>query len=289
MKHAILILSSYGIDYLVNNIRQYAKYQDVFDIFIHVDGKTYSDIKIAYENKAINIVEYVSDWANMSNIKYVGHEYSGWRFSFELVLMEMHLFKRAIENGGYNTYHLTSDSCYLYKDIDVFLDFFGKNPDTNLIGLGMEFKKEIFDESLGLEKKYKSSQWLSLSHKTLSKIIETNLFDKIYQDWRNGLIDSPNYEGAYDEVVLQTYIANHIFNNINEENFWQARYVLWADASPIGSPNTLDINLLERDIELDEWELNNAFWCRKIDYKNEKSMNFLNYLKKNYGNKKIEK
>ena len=72
MKHAILILSSYGIDYLVANIKQYHDLQNVFDIFVHVDGKTFLDINEIRKEDGMTAIEYLSKATDMSNIKYVG-------------------------------------------------------------------------------------------------------------------------------------------------------------------------------------------------------------------------
>lgn len=293
MKHAILILSSYGIDYLAENIKQYSEYQDIFDIFVHVDGKTYLDIKEKRKEEGITAVDYITKLTGMSNIKHIGHEYNSKRFSFELILSEIYLFRRAIEFGTYQAYHITSESCFFYKDIDIFLDFYKRNPDINLIGLENLGDRNIYNEKTGIKTPYKGPQWFSLSHKTLNRIIEAELFEKIYDDWKNGLIENPNrLWGAFDELVLQTYIANLILSDINVENFWQSRYILWGDVGyslRIGSPNTLKMGILESNVKLNEWELTNSFWCRKIDYKKEDSVEFLNYLKKNYGNKKLDR
>ena len=43
MKHAILLLSSYGIEYL-NNFLGHFNNDKWYDIYIHLDGKTKSDI-----------------------------------------------------------------------------------------------------------------------------------------------------------------------------------------------------------------------------------------------------
>ena len=288
MKHAILILSSYGVDYLVENIKQYSEYQDIFDIFVHVDGKTYEDI---LSHSVSGFRQYVGKLTEMNNIKYVGHEYQAKKYSFELLLSEFHLFRRAIETDTYCIYHIVSESCYLYKDKDVFLDFFEKNPDINLIGLET-LSGNIFDEETGIKNVYKGPQWLSLSHKTLSKAIKKHLFEKICDDWENGLIDKPDGSGAIDEIVLHTYIMNFIIDDKGKETYFQSRFILWGnydERTNNGSPNTLSTDFLKKGIKMNEYELKNSFWCRKIDYKNPESKNFLKYLKINYGKIKIEK
>jgi len=288
MKHAILILSSYGVDYLVENIKQYSEYQDIFDIFVHVDGKTYEDI---LSHSVSGFRQYVGKLTEMNNIKYVGHEYQAKRYSFELLLSEFHLFRRAIETDTYCMYHIVSESCYLYKDKDIFLDFFKENPDTNLIGLEM-LSENIFDEKTGIKNVYKGPQWLSLSHKTLSKTIKKHLFERICDDWENGLIGKPNGSGAIDEIVLHTYIVNFIIDDMEKETHFHSRFILWGDygeRTNNGSPNTLSTDFLKKGIEMSEYELKNSFWCRKIDYKKPESKSFLKYLKMNYGKIKIER
>ena len=288
MKHAILILSSYGVDYLVENIKQYSEYQDIFDIFVHVDGKTYEDI---LSHSVSGFRQYVGKLTEMNNIKYVGHEYQAKRYSFELLLSEFHLFRRAIESDTYCMYHIVSESCYLYKDKDIFLDFFKENPDTNLIGLEI-LSENIFDKKTGIKNVYKGPQWMSLSHKTLSKIIKKHLFERICNDWENGLIGKPDCSGAIDEIVLHTYITNFIIDDMEKETHFHSRFILWGDygeRTNNGSPNTLSTDFLKKGIEMSEYELKNSFWCRKIDYKNPESKNFLKYLKINYGKIKIER
>lgn len=291
MKHAILILSSYGVDYLVENIKQYSEYQDIFDIFVHVDGKTYEDI---LSHSVSGFRQYVGKLTEMNNIKYVGHEYQAKRYSFELLLSEFHLFRRAIETDTYCMYHIVSESCYLYKDIYVFLDFFEKNPDINLIGLET-LSENFFDEETGIKKVYKGPQWLSLSHKILSKIMNEKLFDRIYNDWNMGMIKKSTeiHGGAIDEIVLHTYLLNFIFDDEEKNNIhYHSRFILWGDygeRTNNGTPNTLSTDFLKKGIKMKEYELKNSFWCRKIDYKKPESKNFLKYLKINYGKIKIER
>ena len=43
MKHAILLLSSYGIDYLNHFLKQFNN-DNRFDIYINIDGKTKKDL-----------------------------------------------------------------------------------------------------------------------------------------------------------------------------------------------------------------------------------------------------
>ena len=293
MKHAILILSSYGIDYLVANIKQYSKYQDIFDIFVHIDGQTLLDFNEMRKEQDTNFLEYLSEVAGVENIKYVGHEYQSKRYSFDLIFSEIHLFRRAYEYGKYQSYHLTSESCFFYRDIDIFLDFYKRNPDINLIGLKEIENTNIFDEKININSVRMGPQWFSLSYNTLKRCIESGLFEKLFEEANKGLINYPGSVGALDEIVPQTYIANFILTDIDKENWFHSRFIVWGDVGlpryKFGSPNTLIMEMIENGVELNEWELNNSFWCRKIDYKKKESMEFLEYIKKNYGNKKIDK
>ncbi len=76
-------------------------------IFVHVDGKTQMEIFETQKNIGISAVQYLSNLTGMMNIRYVGHEFHSERYSFELILSEIHLFRRACETGKYTAYHLT--------------------------------------------------------------------------------------------------------------------------------------------------------------------------------------
>ena len=71
MKHAILLLSSYGIDYMNAFLSQFNN-DKRFDIYIHIDGKTKSDIE---NNETIT----------KSNIIYIKHLFKSKRKSTEMV------------------------------------------------------------------------------------------------------------------------------------------------------------------------------------------------------------
>ena len=113
MKHAILLLSSYGINYLKNFLTQFGN-DKRFDIFIHIDGKTQIDI----ENKKTIL---------KSNIKYIKHNYRLKRFSIEMVDAMFELLIIADKSDNYSYFHYFSDNCYLIKTLDEFYDFFIRN------------------------------------------------------------------------------------------------------------------------------------------------------------------
>ena len=109
MKHAILVLSSYGTEYLNNFLIQF-KNDDRFDIFVHYDRKTKKDIK--------NKKEVLK-----ANIKYLANKYKSKRFSAEMVKAMILLLSNANKVYDYDYYHFFSESCYLVKQrksVDVF-------------------------------------------------------------------------------------------------------------------------------------------------------------------------
>ena len=71
MKHAILLISSYGINYMNNVLSQFNN-DKRFDIYIHIDGQSKIDIE---NNKTIT----------KSNIKYIKHLYKSKKNSIEMV------------------------------------------------------------------------------------------------------------------------------------------------------------------------------------------------------------
>ena len=113
MKHAILLLSSYGISYMNNVLSQFNN-DERFNIFIHIDGKTKIDIDI---NKTIT----------KSNIKYIKHLFKSKRYSTEMVDTMFELLSIANKTDNYDYFHFFSDTCYLIKTLDDFYQFFIQN------------------------------------------------------------------------------------------------------------------------------------------------------------------
>ena len=70
MKHAILVLSSYGLDYLNNFLYQFNN-ESRFDIYIHISGKSHIDFKNG--GTKLN-----------SNIKYINNIHNSTRFSIKM-------------------------------------------------------------------------------------------------------------------------------------------------------------------------------------------------------------
>ena len=124
MKHAILLLSSYGIDYLNNFLAQFNN-DKRFDIYIHLDGKSKMDV----DNHSKIII---------SNIKYLGHIKNPKRFSIEMVDVMYELLIIANKAHYYDYYHFLSESCYLVKSLNKFYNFFVKNNLNSYLEYGID-------------------------------------------------------------------------------------------------------------------------------------------------------
>ena len=113
MKHAILLLSSYGVDYLNNFLYQF-KNDTRFDIYIHLEGKSLFDFKNG--ETIIN-----------SNIKYCNNIHQSKRFSIGMVDAMYDIMSIANSKYNYDFYHFFSESCYLVKSLDYIYNYFEIN------------------------------------------------------------------------------------------------------------------------------------------------------------------
>ena len=96
MKHAILLLSSYGINYLNNFLSQFNN-DKRFEIYIHLDGRSKTDIE---NNKTIT----------KSNIKYIKHLYNSKRYSIHMVDAMLKLLIEANTNNDCDYYSVDVSS-----------------------------------------------------------------------------------------------------------------------------------------------------------------------------------
>ena len=183
MKHAILLLSSYGINYMNNVLSQFNN-DKRFDIYIHIDGQSKIDIE---NNKTIT----------KSNIKYIKHLYKSKKKSIEMVDIMFNLLSIASKTDNYAYFHYFSDSCYLITTLDEFYQFFIQNNNKTYINYNLE-KNFLYKNSRYTL--YKGSQWMSLHinivHKLLDNII---LFNKYKEAIRNRTIRL--ITGAPDELI----------------------------------------------------------------------------------------
>lgn len=262
MKHAILLLSSYGINYMNNVLSQFNN-DKRFDIFIHIDGNTKIDIE---NNKTIT----------KSRIKYIKHIYKSKRFSFRMVDAMLELINIANKTDEYDYFHFFSDSCYLIKTLDEFYQFFIQNINKSFMDYNLTNHFLYKNQSFIL---YKSSQWMSLHRNIMHKLLDNiNLIHKYKSTIKNNIIRI--LRGASDELIIQNIIIKDIckrkpqeFNIINNN----LRFIRWRRCKKIYCPNYLDIdNVSEKEIENIK---KNYLVIRKIDYINYKAIDLVNRLK----------
>ena len=224
MKHAILLLSSYGISYMNNVLSQFSN-DERFDIYIHIDGKTKIDIE---NNKTIT----------RAKIKYIKHLFSSKRFSTKMVDAMLELLIIAYKKDNYDYFHYFSDSCYLIETLDDFYQFFIKNNNQSYIKYHLEkyflYKGKSF-------KLYKGSQWMSLHNNIVKKLLDNiNIFHKYKEALKNKMIKL--VKGAPDEFIIQHIIVNDIckrkpqeYNIINNN----LRFIRWRSCWKEYCPNYL--------------------------------------------------
>ena len=262
MKHAILVLSSYGVDYLNNFLKQFNN-DNRFDIYIHIDGKAKIDID---NNKTII----------KSNIKFYGHYFECKRFSMEMGDAMYKLLSIANSNYEYDYYHFMSETCYFADPLDDFYNFFVINSPNSYVNFLLS------DEFLFNNKPYilyKGSQWMSI-HKNIANQLSnsTNLYFKYKEDIKKGMISLG--KKAFDEFIFQNLIIIDIckrkpqnckvYNN-------NLRFIRWHSRTNKSSPNFLNIdNISEEEIKYIKLH---SFIIRKINYKDPKAMELINKLK----------
>ena len=226
-KHAILLLSSYGIDYLNSFLSQF-KNDKRYDIFVHLDGKTKNDI-----DNGKKIIK--------SNIKYRNHLYKSKRFSFEMVKVMYLLLYKSNKKDKYKYYHFFSDSCYLVKSLDEFYNFFNGN---NSYFSFIQNNFSVYHNKSNIL--YKGSQWISL-HKDIAKEVlkRKYLFSQYEEEINNGTLIIDSKYGAFDEYIIQNIIISDICNwnpkKYNIENR-DIRYIRWYNCSKEYCPNYLNID-----------------------------------------------
>jgi hypothetical protein len=262
MKHAILSLPSYGINYMNNILSQFGN-DKRFDIFIHIDGKSKFDIE---NNKT----------KTKSRIKYIKHLFNSKRYSVRMVDVMIELLKIANKTDKYDYFHYFSDSCYLIKTLDEFYQFFFQNNNKSYIAYYLTDRFLYKNKPFIL---YKGSQWMSLHSNIVIKLLDNiNLIHKYKKAIKDKTIKI--LSGAIDELIIQNIIINDICkrkpqeNNIINNNL---RFTRWR-CKKVYCPNYLDIdNVSEKEIETIKKQ--NYLSIRKIDYKNYKAIDLVNSLK----------
>ena len=256
MTHAILLISSYGIDYLNHFIEQFKDCSN-YDIYIHIDNKTYQEYQTI----------------SNPNIKFIGHLYDSPRYSKNMVLVMFKLLQLSQKNN-YDYYHFFSDHCYFIQTPTVFFDKL--NNAQNKSFLTYYLSNNFYND----KQLYKSTQWISLHQNIVNQLI--NYEDLINQyliayDDKNLIIN----DGALDEIVIQNIIFDKILNydfTLIENNSLRYIYFEFTDSAKI-----LTINEIHKhDLT---YIYNNFYILRKIDYNNINSINFLESVKQ-YNNQK---
>ena len=262
MKHAILVLSSYGLDYLNNFLYQFNN-DSRFDIYIHLAGKSQIDFK-----KGKTILN--------SNIKYFNYIHNSTRFSVEMVDAMYDIMSIANSKYNYDFYHFFSESCYLVKSLDYFYNYFFNNKLNSYV---YHFLHNNFLYNNQSNLLYKGSQWMSLNHVIVKKLLKRkDLFIKYKKEIKKGIIKIIN--GAPDEFIFQHIIVKDICEgtlekcNVKNNNL---RFIRWRNCKNEYCPNSLDIsNVSEEEIN---YIRKNCLVIRKINYKNPKSIELINKLK----------
>lgn len=262
MKHAVLLLSSYGINYLNNVLSQFNN-DKRFDIYIHIDDKSKIDID---NNKKLT----------KSRIKYIRHLSNSKKYSIEMVDAMLKLLIIANKKDKYDYFHYFSDSCYLIKTLDEFYQFFIKNNNKSYMEYFLSEYLLYKNQSFIL---YKGSQWMSLHFNIVQKLLDNiNLFHKYKKAIKNKTIKI--IYGAPDEFMIQHIIVNDIckgkpqeYNIINRN----LRFVKWRCDNEY-CPSYLDIDNVSEE-EIKSIKKNNYLTIRKINYTNYKAIDLVNRLK----------
>ena len=262
MKHAILVLSSYGIDYLNNFLYQFNN-DSRFDIYIHLAGKSQNDFE-----KGETILN--------SNIKYFNYIHNSTRFSVEMVDAMYDIMSIANSKYNYDFYHFFSESCYLVKSLDYIYNYFFNNKLNSYVNHFLQNNFLYNNQSNIL---YKGSQWMSLNDEIVKKLLKRkDLFIKYKKEIKKGIIKIIN--GAPDEFIFQHIIVKDICEGTLEKCFVKnnnLRFIRWRNCQNEYCPNSLDVsNVSEEEIN---YIRKNCFVIRKINYKNPKAIELINKIK----------
>ena len=262
MKHAILLLSSYGVDYLNNFLYQFNN-DSRYDIYIHLEGKSLIDFK-----KGETILK--------SNIKYCNFIHKSKRFSMAMVDAMYDIISIANSKFNYDFYHFFSESCYLVQSLDYIYNFFEKNKLYSYVEHFLDNYNLYNNQSNVL---YKGSQWMSINSNIVNKLLKRkDLYMKYKKEIEKGIIKI--LDGAPDEFILQHIIikdickgtpkkCNIIYNNL--------RFVRWRNCNKEYCPNYLDVsNVSEEEIN---YIRKKFLIIRKINYKNPKAIKLINKIK----------
>ena len=262
MKHAILLLSSYGVDYLNNFLHQFNN-DSRYDIYIHLEGKSLIDFK-----KGETILK--------SNIKYCNFIHKSKRFSMAMVDAMYDIMSIANSKYNYDFYHFFSESCYLVKSLDYIYNYFEKNKLYSYVEHFLDNYNLYNNQSNVL---YKGSQWMSINSNIVNKLLKRkDLYKKYKKEIEKGIIKI--IDGAPDEFILQHIIIKDICKGTPQKcnvKYNNLRFVRWRNCNKEYCPNFLDVsNVSEEEINY----ISKKFLIiRKINYKNPKAIELINKIK----------
>ena len=111
-------------------------------------------------------------------------------------------------------YHFFSESCYLVKSLDYIYNFFINNKLNSYVKHYLH-NKFLYNNQSNLL--YKGSQWMSLNHEIVKKLLKRkDLFIKYKKEIKKGIIKIKN--GAPDEFIFQNIIVKKIYVTIQLKN-----------------------------------------------------------------------
>ena len=285
---AILLLAHKGIDYITEFCKQFNNDID-FQIYIH------QDIKNKISERDIENLK-----RQFTNIKYFCSEIDGKYSDISLVNSELILICEALKDNP--TYcHLMSEQCYLTVTLDKFKAYF-ENNDKEYIWI-CDMLTTISDKNVPnswrlINKKYRfyGSQWWSLTGKILNEIIKHPALNNYIQEnieYCNNP-ENDSHKQAIDETFFQSFIMHYgLYNKYNvtlphHRDNQSLRFVDWsvryADDKEGTHPGILGIddNIIESQYKR-ICKLNHLI-IRKIDYKQESSLNILKAAQKYFNN-----
>lgn len=291
MTHAFLILSSYGIDYLIKVLEQFPEKDNLY-FYIHLNGNSFSQLNDYTYNEICNA---------HSNIRYCGHHVNSERFTFDACHAINFLFETAFNDEVYiDYYHLISESCYIIVPFNKFEKFFENAEHKSFIWC---YKQDI-DNYYAIinnvkQPIYYGYDWFSL-HNDLLSILFNEYGQCIYKYQHAFMQNNIKYYGSLPENIFATIICHDIFKDDESEMnkhivFDSLRYQNYYDYNKLGN-HARTLTLSEFTNENNEFNydkdkiINNTLILRKIDYKNPDSIALVNYLKhNNYINKQASK
>lgn len=275
---AILLLAHKGFDYIDNFLKQFDN-DEHFCFYIHLDKKS---TPLTHEEKEYLMSTY--------NIKVLIQEVDCQYSHISIVDAELKLIKYAILNKDVNYLHLMSEQCYLSISANRFSDFFTNNDNEYIWINDMYGTTDCVGYPNGwrlINNKYHyfGAQWFSLTRKMLESIINDTRLADYYDEikYYSENPDNDTHRQAVDEAFFQNFIMEfgYIDNYKIVNN--DLRFVDWMNRDITNHDNThpglITINEQYSKAQLSRICSNLYLIVRKVDYKNENSVQQLNNVK----------